>query len=105
MQAALSCARTIARLCNIVKTCNSSYLASMRLRLPELLKARQMTAYALAQASQGRISMSLAYRMQREGGAFKCLSPDTLDALCEVLQVEPGDLFERTKVRRGPSRR
>ncbi|MGH7514083.1 MAG: helix-turn-helix domain-containing protein [Gemmatimonadales bacterium] len=76
----------------------------MRLRLPELLKARDMTPYALAQASRGRISMSLAYRMQRERGAFKCLSPDAIDALCEILGVEPGDLFERAsqkKVRRG----
>jgi DNA-binding Xre family transcriptional regulator len=72
----------------------------MRLRLPELLKAREMTPYALAQASRGRISMSLAYRIQREHGAFKCLSPDAIDALCEVLLVEPGDLFEK-----GPSRR
>ena len=78
-------------------------LDAMRLRLPELLKAREMTAYALARASRGRISMSLAYRMQRERGAFKCLSPDAIEALCEVLGVEPGELFERrsqSKVRR-----
>ena len=67
----------------------------MRLRLPELLKARGLTPYALARASRGRISMSLAYRMQREQGAFKCLSPDALEALCEVLGVGPEDLFER----------
>jgi DNA-binding Xre family transcriptional regulator len=66
-------------------------------QVPELLKARDMTAYGLAQASGGRISMSLAYRMQREGGAFRCLSPEALEAFCEVLGVEPDELFERVK--------
>lgn len=73
----------------------------MRLRLPEILEAQDMTAYALAQASGGRISMSLAYRVQREGGAFKCLSPEALEALCEVLEVTPGELFERSPVKKG----
>ena len=73
----------------------------MRLRFPELLKARAMTPYALAQASRGRISMSLAYRINRERGAFKCLSPDVIDALCEILGVQPGELFEQAPLKRG----
>jgi DNA-binding Xre family transcriptional regulator len=76
----------------------------MRLRLPELLKARDMTPYALARASRGRISMSLAYRMQRERGAFKCLSPEALDALCEILRVGPGELFEELPEKKGKRR-
>lgn len=53
-----------------------------------------MTAYQLAIASEDRISMSMAYRLGRTG-AFRCLSPEQLDALCDVLRVEPGELFDR----------
>lgn len=67
----------------------------MRLRLPELLEERALTPYGLAQASGGRISMSLAYRIVREQGAFKCLTPPILEALCDVLKVEPDELFDR----------
>jgi DNA-binding Xre family transcriptional regulator len=73
----------------------------MRLRVPELLRARQLTAYALATQSGGRISMTAAYRYSRTG-AFRCLSPEQLDALCEILEVEPGELFARgRKAKRG----
>ncbi len=40
----------------------------LRLRLPELLEEREMTPYALAKASRGRISMSTAYRLARLKG-------------------------------------
>jgi DNA-binding Xre family transcriptional regulator len=70
-----------------------AYLGSVRLRVPELLRVRALTAYRLATDSGGRISMSMAYRLSRTG-AFRCLSPEQLDALCELLDVEPGDLFE-----------
>lgn len=73
----------------------------MRLRVPELLQKRRLTAYALATRSRGRISMTMAYAYARTG-AFRCLSPEQLEALCEVLEVEPGDLFERRPRRRRP---
>lgn len=73
----------------------------MRLRFPELLDERELTPYALTKASDGRISMSLAYRLYRDRGRFKCLTPAMLDALCRVLEVEPGELFEREPARRG----
>ena len=32
--------------------------------------------------------------MVARSGTFACVKPDQLDALCEVLDVEPGELFE-----------
>ena len=57
-----------------------------------------MTAYGLAKASGGRLSMSAAARLARD--EWKCLPRAVLEALCEVLNVEPGELFERAKGKR-----
>lgn len=73
----------------------------MRIRLPELLKAKGMTPHALAVASAGRISRSAAYRLHRSNGHARFFDSDLLDALCDVLQVEPSELLERDKKRRG----
>ena len=67
----------------------------MRLRLPELLDAREMTPYALAKASRGRISMSTAYRLVDLKGHLDSFDAEMLEALCDVLGVEPGDLLPR----------
>ncbi len=53
-----------------------------------------MTPYALAKASKGRISLSTAYRLARNHGRANMFVSDVLDALCDVLDVEPGELFE-----------
>jgi|JI7StandDraft_1071085.scaffolds.fasta_scaffold310831_1 DNA-binding Xre family transcriptional regulator len=79
----------------------------MRLRLPELLRARGLTAYALAARSGGRISESTAYRLIEMEGRLQTFGADILAALCDVLEVEPGELFERippepVSPRRGP---
>lgn len=71
----------------------------MRFRVPQLLRDRGITAYVLATRSGGRISMSTAYFFARTG-TFRCLKPEHLDALCEVLEVEPGELFERGRKRK-----
>lgn len=83
----------------------------MRLRLGEILKenARKgknpSTAYALAKASGGRLSMSTAARLARD--EWQCLTRDVLSTLCEVLDVWPDDLLDlgsgesRGKVKRG----
>ena len=76
----------------------------MRLRLPELLKTRHLTAYALAKHSDGRISMALAYRLAKGHGVFGSVRPQTLAALCDVLKVKPGDLFERISAAKKPKR-
>lgn len=72
----------------------------MRLRLPELLDERGMSAYALSKQSKGRISMSTAYRMARLSGRVQNFDAELLEALCDVLSVEPGELLERDSAKR-----
>ena len=76
-------------------------LMEMRLRLPELLDERGMTAYALAKNSAGRISEATAYRLVRQRGRIKTFDGDLLDALCDVLGVDPNDVLERSSKRKG----
>lgn len=73
----------------------------MRVRLAELLELRGMTAYAVAQESDGRISTSALYRLLKNDGRVRLLDSDLLDALCDVLDVEPGELLERERPGRG----
>jgi DNA-binding Xre family transcriptional regulator len=77
----------------------------MRLRLPELLDTRGMTAYALSQASDGRISLSAAYRLCRSKGHVRYFDSEMCEAICEVLAIEPGDLFEVESVKKGRAAR
>lgn len=67
----------------------------MRVRLAELLEPRGLTAYAVAQQSDGRISTSALYRLLKSDGRVRYLDTELLDALCDVLDVEPGELLER----------
>lgn len=72
----------------------------MRLRVKELLTARAMTAYALAKASRGRISLSAAYRLASDDS--RVISLDVLEILCEVLEIsDPGPLFSRGSSKKG----
>lgn len=79
----------------------------MRLRLPELLKEHKppLTAYAVAKASGGRIKLTTIYRLNRNKGKVANFDGELLEALCDVLQVEPGKLLEREGVRGGKRRR
>jgi len=72
----------------------------MRLRIPELLTARTITPYALAKRSGGRVSLSTVYRLVERRGTLQTYSADLLDTLCDVLRVEPGELFERDTPKR-----
>jgi DNA-binding Xre family transcriptional regulator len=72
----------------------------MRIRFPELLKAHGMTAYAVHKDSDGRISLSTAYRLKKSRGNLKFLDVDLLEALCDVFDAEPGDILERDKKRK-----
>lgn len=66
----------------------------MRLRVSKLLEERDLTAYALAKRSNGRISLPMAYRLA--GDDFERISRRILEALCDVFEVEDvGLLFER----------
>lgn len=67
----------------------------MRIRLPELLEEHQVTPYEIAKRSDGRISASTLYRLNRKRGVVELISADLLEALCDVLGVGPGDLLER----------
>ena len=67
----------------------------MRVRLAELMEPRGLTAYALAQQSDGRISTSALYRLLKTDGRARYLDSELLDALCDVLDVEPSELLER----------
>lgn len=69
----------------------------MRIRLPELLKERAMTPYAVAKASRDRVSLSALYRLVRSDGHARYLDSEMLEALCDVFDVTPGDLLERDR--------
>ena len=68
----------------------------MRLRIPDLMP-EGMTRYELAKRSSGRISMSTAYRLVKLKGRVQNFDADMLEALCDIFDVDPGALFERTK--------
>lgn len=72
----------------------------MRLRLPEALEERDLTAYKVAKLSEGRIDESTLYRLVRQEGRVEYISATLLEALCDVLKAEPGDLLERESKRR-----
>lgn len=76
----------------------------VRLRLPELLEDRGISAYALSRQSKGRISMSTAYRLAKMRGEVQNFDADLLEALCDILKCEPGDLLQRTGKRGRSSR-
>ena len=68
----------------------------IRLRIPEILKERSLTAHAIALQSEGRINRATLYRLARNGGRVRLLDTELLDALCEVLDMDPGEILERT---------
>lgn len=67
----------------------------MRLRLPELFTETGVNPYRLARDSDGRISLSTAYRLKRVKGKLETYKGDMLDAICDVMNLRPGDLWER----------
>jgi DNA-binding Xre family transcriptional regulator len=75
----------------------------MRFLLPELMTARGIpTAYALAKASHGAIPITTANRLVVAKHRPKRIDMETLEALCAVLDVEPGELFERESPKAEP---
>ena len=67
----------------------------MRLKLPELLTEHKprLTAYAVAKASNGRISLSTIYRLDRSRGRVANFDGELLEALCDVFGLSPGALL------------
>jgi DNA-binding Xre family transcriptional regulator len=65
------------------------------------LEEHGITPYHLAKQSKGRISLSAAYRYVRLGGRVNSFDAEVLEAMCDVLNVEPGELLEREPRKRG----
>lgn len=70
------------------------HLMEMRLRLPEVLRAANLTPYAVAQRSNDRLDASTLYRLVRQEGRVKYFKAELCQALCETLGIKPADLFE-----------
>src|SRR2546425_379584 len=66
-------------------------LMPIRLRLPELLEERGLTAYALSVATGGKISMSTVYRWTRARGRIQTIDTGLLAALCDALDAGPAE--------------
>lgn len=64
----------------------------VRLRIHEIMKARQISAYALSKGTT--LSYPSAYRLSRSGGAFGRLHAGTLDELCRFFRLQPGALLK-----------
>jgi len=76
-------------------------MLDMRLRIPELMEEHGLkNAYQLAKASGGRIPMTSAYRLVESKGRPGRIDLDTLQALCDVFDCDPGELLERESKRR-----
>jgi putative transcriptional regulator len=67
----------------------------VKLTLRKLLDERGMSAYALAK--KAGLSFGTVYRLARKDGRFSRIEAKTLDAICGVLDVPPGQLFERSR--------
>jgi DNA-binding Xre family transcriptional regulator len=72
----------------------------MRMRIPELFAEKKLSPYRVSLDSNGRISMSTAYRLKRVKGRLDTYKNDMIEALCDILDVTPGELFERDKPKR-----
>lgn len=75
----------------------------MRLRFPELFTETGVNPYRLARDSNKRISLSTVYRLKRTRGKLQTFKSDMLDAICDVMNLQPGDLWEREPVPTKPA--
>lgn len=66
--------------------------------LPDILKHRKLTAYGLAKSTG--LTVQAAYRLADPKRSLQRLDIETLDTLCRVLKVSPGELLEY-KAKRG----
>jgi putative transcriptional regulator len=64
----------------------------IRFRLAEILKERGWTPYRLSQVTG--LTAPTLYRLADPELRFGRFTTDTLDRLCEALDVQPGDLLE-----------
>jgi hypothetical protein len=59
-----------------------------------------MTPYAFSKATNGRVSMSTAYRIVRMRGRLQTFDATLLEVMCDVLRVKPAELFKWERKRR-----
>lgn len=71
----------------------------VRFRLAEILEGRGWTAYRLAQETE--LTVPAAYRLADPDRPVQRLDMTTLDTLCRVLKVQPGELLEWVPDKRG----
>ncbi len=69
----------------------------IRLDLRSLLARKGLTAYRLAKASG--LSLTTVYRLTRPSGRFGRIDSTTIDRICSVLGIAPGELFIHTPER------
>ena len=67
----------------------------LRLRVRQLLEARELSPYALAKFTG--LSLNSIYRLTRPSGRFRLIRADTIERLCGALRVTPSELFEYEK--------
>jgi DNA-binding Xre family transcriptional regulator len=78
----------------------------IRFRLAEVLKRKGWTPYRLS--LETGLTVPTAYRLADPGQRFGRYTTDTLDRLCQALDVQPGELLEwvaETPDRRRSTRR
>lgn len=67
----------------------------LRLRVRQLLEARDLSPYALAKFTG--LSLNSIYRLTSPSGRFRLIRADTIERLCGALRVTPSELFEYEK--------
>ena len=75
----------------------------MRLRLPELLDEKGVTAYELAKRSNGRILQATLYRLVKQRGEVRLIDANLLEAIMEILDVDFDEVLERRPAKRRAS--
>lgn len=68
----------------------NSMTGTVRLKVPEILEKRGMTASDLARATG--LTFNTASALSR--GFYDRIGLDTIAKLCDGLQIEPGELFD-----------
>jgi DNA-binding Xre family transcriptional regulator len=64
----------------------------VRLRIHHIMRTRHISAYALSKGAN--LSYPSAYRLSRAAGTFGRLHTETLNALCQFFQLQPGALLQ-----------
>ena len=69
----------------------------VRIKINELLREHQLTAYMLVKDSGGRLTHSTVYRLVHQDGRVPSIKLTALSALADGFGVELGELFARTR--------